>query len=136
MESIISKLPFYLENNELDELEVRDRSLLKRIFSAPNSTPTAAQYLETGWLTIRTIIKARRLNYLQYLVKLPNEDMLSRFFHCQWLNINQHDWTKQIRVDLEDLDIPADLDLIGGKSVFSWKNVVKKKPFEHEGIQK
>ena len=72
------------------------------------------------------------LNFLQYLVKLHKEDMLSRFFHCQWLNSNQHDWTKQVRVDLEDLDLPADLDLIGGKPVFSWKNVVQKEAKECE----
>ena len=62
-----------------------DRSLLKRIFSAPNSDPKAALYIETGTMTIGTIIKARRLNFLQYLVKLPKEEMLSRFFHCRWL---------------------------------------------------
>ena len=127
-----SEVWYRLTTNDLDELEVLDRSLLKRILSTPNSTPTAALYLETGCLSIRTIIKARRLNYLQYLVKLPKEDMLSRFFYCQWLNSSQHDWTQQVKVDLEDLGLPADLDFIEKKSVFSWKNCVKKKAKEFE----
>ena len=111
---------------DLEELEVLDRSLLKRIFSTPNSTPTAALYLETGTMTIGTTIKARRLNFLQYLVKLPKNEMLSRFFHCQWLESSQHDWTNQVRMDLAEFELPVDLEVIEKKSIFSWKNLVKK----------
>ena len=53
--------------------------------------------------------------------------MLSKFFHCQWLDGKKHDWTEQVKGDLEDLNLPNDLDLIQNKSVFSWKNLVKKK---------
>ena len=127
-----SEIWYRLTKNDLEELEVLDRSLLKRIFSAPNSTPTAALYLETGTMTIGTIIKARRLNFLQYLVKLPKEEMLSRFFHCQWLESNQHDWTNQVRIDLEELDLTVDLEEIEKKSIFSWKNLIKKKAKEFE----
>ena len=77
-------------------------------------------------MTIGTIIKARRLNFLHYLVKLPKEEILSRFFHCQWLESNQHDWTNQVRIDLEELDLPVDLDVIEKKSIFSWKNLEAK----------
>ena len=127
-----SEVWYRLTKADLEELEILDRSLLKRIFSVPNSTPTAALYLETGCMTIGTTIKARRLNYLKYLVNLPQEQMLSRFFHCQWLDGNQYDWTKQVRMDLADFNLPVDLDFIGNKSVFSWKNLVKKKAKEFE----
>jgi hypothetical protein len=127
-----SEIWYRLTKNDLEELEVLDRSLLKKIISAPNSTPTAALYLETGTMTIGTIIKARRLNFLQYLVKLPKDEMLSRFFHCQWLESNQHDWTNQVRIDLEELDLPVDLEEIEKKSIFSWKNLIKKRAKEFE----
>ena len=127
-----SEVWYRLTKTELEELELLDRTLLKRIFSAPNSTPSSALYLETGCLTIGTIIKARRLNYLQYLVKLPEEEMLAKFFHCQWLDRNRHDWATQIRTDLEDFCLPVDLDLIKIKSEFSWKKLVKKKSKEFE----
>jgi hypothetical protein len=58
--------------------------------------------------------------------------MLSRFFHCQWLESNQHDWTNQVRIDLEEMDLPVDLEEIEKKSIFSWKNLVKKKAKELE----
>ena len=109
---------------------------MKRIFSVPNSTPTSALYLESGCLRIGTIIKARRLNYLHYLVKLPENDMLSRFFKCQWDNPNMNDWTNQVKKDLGDLKLPKDLEKIRDKSLLSWKSLVKKmaKEFELEKL--
>ena len=127
-----SEVWYRMTNSDLEELEVLDRSLLRRILSAPNSTPVSALYLETGCLSIGTIIKARRLNYLQYLVKLPHEEMLSRFFYCQWLESNPTDWTMQVRKDLADFNLPEDLQIIGDKTLFSWKNLVKKKAKEFE----
>ena len=117
---------------DLEELEILDRSLLKRIFSAPNSTPTTALYLETGCMRIGTTIKARRVNYLHYLVKLPEEEMLSRFFNCQWLDEGQLDWTKQVKLDLADFNLPTNLEIIRKKSTFSWKTLVKKRAKEFE----
>ena len=116
-----------MTKTELEELEVLDRMLLKRILSVPNSTPTAALYLETGCMSITTIIKARRVNYLQYLVKLPKEEMLSKFFHCQWLDSCQYDWTRQVRQDLQNFNLPVDIVSLGKRSEFSWKTLVKGK---------
>ena len=106
--------------------------MLKRIFSAANSTPTTALYLETGCMRIGTTIKARRVNYLHYLVKLPEEEMLSRFFNCQWLDEGQLDWTKQVKLDLADFNLPTNLEIIRKKSTFSWKTLVKKRAKEFE----
>ena len=127
-----SEVWYRLTKSDVEELELLDRSLLRRILSVPNSTPSAALFLETGCMRIGTILKARRLNYLQYLVKLPEEDMLSKIFHCQWLVNNQQDWTRQVKKDLEDFNLPTDLDYISKKSVFSWKNLVKKNARTYE----
>ena len=127
-----SEVWYKLTKGEVEELEILDRTLLKRILSVPDSTPTAALYLETGSIRIGTIIKARRANYLQYLLKLPQEEMLSKFFHCQWLKGNKHDWTEQIKSDLDDLGLPSDLGMIKSKPVLSWKNIVKKKTKDYE----
>ena len=111
---------------DIEELYILDRSLLKRIFSAPNSTPTTALKLETGCMRIGTTIKASRVNYLHYLVKLTEEEMLSRFFNCQWLDEGQLDWTKQVKLDLADFNLPTNLEIIKKKSTFRWKTLVKK----------
>ena len=127
-----SEVWYKLTKSDIEEMEALDRILMKRIFSVPNSTPTSALYLESGCLTIGTVIKTRRLNYLQYLVKLPEREMLSRFFKCQWDNSNQSDWTTQVRADLADFKISMDLMEIKKKSTFSWKKSIRKKAKEYE----
>ena len=58
--------------------------------------------------------------------------MLARFFYCQWLDSNQHDWIKQVRIDLEDFCLPENLDMIQNKSEYSRKKLVKKQAKEYE----
>ena len=63
-------------------------------------------------LPIGVIIKAKRLNYLHYLVKEAEFSMLSQFFFAQWKYGVKNDWTEQIRIDCEDFRIFEDLDYI------------------------
>ena len=111
---------YRLRKTETEELEVLDMMLLKRILSVPNSTTT-------GNISIVTIIKARRVNYLQYQVKLPKEEMLSKFFHCQWLDNCQFDWTRQVRQDLQDFDLPVDIVSLEKKVRVQLENTGKEK---------
>ena len=50
-----SEVRYRVTQSEIEELETLDRSLLKRIFSCPSSTPTSALYLESGCIRIGTI---------------------------------------------------------------------------------
>ena len=127
-----SEVWYRVTKAELEELESLDRSLLKRIFSVPDSTPTAALYLETGSMSIATTFKAIRVNYLHYLVKLPHKEMLSQFFNCQWPEESNFDSIRQLKMDLADFNLPTDLNWIRKKSVFSWKKLVKKRAKEFE----
>ena len=59
-----SEVWYRVTKSEIEDLEMVDRSLLKKILSVPNSTPTDALYLETGCIRIGTILKARRAIYI------------------------------------------------------------------------
>ena len=48
--------------------------------------------------------------------------MLSKIFTKQW----KHEWTEQVKVDLEELGIPGDLNWIKSKSKLTFKNLIKK----------
>ena len=122
-----SEIWYRLTQADLNDIEALDRSLLSRISSLPSSTPSAALYLELGCMRVRTIIKARRVNYLHYLLQLDETEMLSQFFWCQWLENKKHDWTFQVRQDLVDLSLPLDTNIIKSKSKFAWKRLVKLK---------
>ena len=122
-----SEVYYKVTKSEIEDLEMVDRSLLKRILSVTNSTPTAAVYLETGFIKIGTILKARRVNYLHYLVKLKKTEMLSRFFYCQWYDSKPPRLDNQVKLDSEELSLPNDLDLIGNKKKRARKNLVRRK---------
>ena len=65
-----------LTKAEIEQLELVDRLLLRRIFSLPLSTCTEALYLESGCQDITTIVKGRRVKYLHTLVNSDEKSML------------------------------------------------------------
>ena len=75
-----------LTDKEIKQLEDLDLSLLRIFLNTPSTVPAESIYLDLGCLNIKTIIKARRLVYLQYLVKEKKSSMLSKFFIAQWKN--------------------------------------------------
>ena len=64
-----------LKKCEIEELE----SLLCQITNLPSTTPTEFLFLQTGCLDIATIVKTRRVIYLQYLLKSDESSMLAKF---------------------------------------------------------
>ena len=126
-----SEIWYGLTRKEIKELENLDHILLRKILGTPFSTPIESLYLELGLIDIETIIMARRINYLQYLVKRDKSEMLSKFFMAQWnFPATRGEWTEQVKSDLASFDIPEDLQLIEIKSKNSFKNLVKRKAKE------
>ena len=119
-----------LTDEDMKQLVDLDKSLLRKILNTPFSTPVVSLYLELGCIDIETLIKGRRLVYLHYLAQRKSETMLSRFFMAQWKYPCSGDWTQQVRRDLEEFEIPEDLNYLRSKSAISFKAIVKKKATE------
>ena len=115
-----------LTKSEITDLESLDLVFFRSLFEVPQTTPTVAFYLETGSLTIGTILKVKRINYLHYLVKLDKTEMLSKFFVAQWDNPGSKDWTLEARKNLIELGLPTELDAIKKMSKNAFKKFVKK----------
>ena len=127
-----SEIWYGLNKNEIEQLEDLDKDLLRKIMKTPISTPSESMFLELGCLDIGTIIKARRINYLHYLTKRNETEMLHKFFITQWkYPTNKQDWTQQVKIDLQDFQIPVDLDFIKSKSSYAFKTLVKTKARKH-----
>ena len=118
---------YSLTKEEIKQLEDLDLTLLRKLLNVPYSTPSEAFYLELGILPIGVIIKARRVNYLHYILKRKENEMLYTFFMTQWNNETPGDWTQQIRIDLKDLEIPCNFEFIKSKSSLSFKTIMKRK---------
>ena len=121
-----------LKKSEIAELEALNKMLLRKILDTPISTPTEALQLELGVMSISTIIKARRINFLHYLVRRNEKEMIYKFFKTQWDYPVKDDWTTQVRQDLRDFEMSDNLDFIKSKSKYCFKNLVKEKAKKYE----
>ena len=64
-------------------------------------------------LDIKTIIKARRLNYLHYLTTRDKTEMLYKFCTAQWKHpATSGEWTEEVKVNLAEFKITTDLQQI------------------------
>ena len=77
------------------------------------------------------MIKARRVNYLHYLLQLKEKEMLSKVFYAQWKYPAKDDWTTQVQKDLLDLNIDLSIEEMKKKSPGSFKRLVKLKTKEY-----
>ena len=115
-----------LTNSQITELENLDLMFFRSLFEVPQTVPTVALFLETGSLSIGTILKMKRINYLYYLVTLDKSEMLSKFFYAQWENPVPSDWTLEVKKNLIELELPTNLDVLKEFSKNRLKNLVKK----------
>ena len=111
-----SEVWYGVTSSDVNQLEAVDKDLLRSFSRLPSST-VAGLYLETGGMRIGTIIKARRINFLHYLLKLRKSEMISKFFYAQWEHPQKQDWVEQVKKDLCDFGMPRDLETIEAKSV-------------------
>ena len=103
--------------------------MLRKILRTKVSVPQENLYLELGCLNIKTILKARRINYLHYLVSTKETEMLNKFFDAQWKYPTNDDWTTTVQTDLEDFGI--DFKVMKTKSKTSFIKFVKRKAKEY-----
>ena len=121
-----SEVWYGLKLEEFKQLEQIDEILLRKILETPSSTPKCMLYLETGCKPIRFIIQARRMNYLQYILKENTNSLVSKIFHAQNSQSLRNDWALTCKKDLQDLEINLSLDEIRKKSKIAFKSLVAK----------
>ena len=81
---------------------VADKSLLKKIFRVPISTPNYLIFLESGEIPLQDLLKSRRIKYLHYLLNSPPGEMLTNVFKAQMRNPLKGDWIEIVKNDLKD----------------------------------
>ena len=106
-ESILLNSKTWVEvtNDDIEMLEAVDRIMMRRILDVPISTSKPALYLELGCIPIRYIIKARRLLFLQYILKRNKNETISKVFWAQKENPVKNDWWLQVEQDLKEFQL-------------------------------
>ena len=120
-----------VQKKEIEDLEELDRSLLHKILKVPFTTPNESLYLELGIIPIGSVIKARRIMYLYYLLNLEKTEMLYKFFIIQWGNPTRGDWSELVKEDLTDFKVGTNLDNIRMQRNHSLKKLVKERAKDH-----
>ena len=121
-----------MSNKHPYQAEMVDRLLVRKFLDAPVSTPVEGVYLELGILSIGTIIRARRINFLRSLLAANENDMTYKVFITQWNNPVKQDWVLQVKQDLKAFNIEPNLSNLRERSINSFKKLVKVKAFEYE----
>ena len=82
-----SEVWYGVSQKQVDQLEFVDKLLLRKFLDTPVTTPMEGIQLEFGVLSIGTIMKARRINYLQYLLQTSENEMLHKVFQTSQQNL-------------------------------------------------
>ena len=122
---------FDLKKSELEAFEKVDLMLFHKVLRVPHTVPAVGIYLEMGVIPISLVVKQRRLNYLHTILRNKKTSMLYKVFKVQWLYPCKGDWTTQIKIDLNDLNLPGDLETLEGYSKAKFKNLVKSRIYLH-----
>ena len=97
-----------LTDKHIEQLELCDRILMKKIINSVSTTATEAYYIETNTLPLRFIILARRLMYYWEIIHKPDSELVKQVLRAQQLSPVKNDWCLQIKKDLEYLNISLD----------------------------
>ena len=116
---------YSVDKQTIEELEKLDNILLKKIFELPSSTPASFLHLELGTIPIRFVLKIRRLNFLQYILKEQGDTLIHSFLVAQIEHTLKGDWREAVQHDIVELGLDLSLSEIQTMSEESFKNKVK-----------
>ena len=94
-----------LAKEDIETLISVDGTLMRRLLEVPVSASKASLYFELGCIPIRYIIKARRLLFLQYLLKRNKNETISKVFWSQKISPVKNDWWLQVEKDLKEFQL-------------------------------
>ena len=112
---------------QVENLEVIDRRLFRKIFNAHSKTSLEWLYLDSGKLDLSSLIKIRRLMYLWEILNHEKAELINRIYSAQKVSNNVGDWVRLVDTDRSELRLGLSDTQIQGVSKFSFKTFVKKK---------
>ena len=125
-----SKAWYNVRQRQIQDLEMADETLLRKIFAAHSKTPKELLYTESGNVPVRFILMGRRLVYLWYLLHEEKESLLSMFFHAQLSSPGKGDWVLTVQEDIVNLEISMDMEGITATSQSRFKSIVRNRTGE------
>ena len=114
-------------DGEIERIEKVDEALLRGILNAHAKVPIEALYLETGAIPVRYILKSRRINYLQNILKKEDEELVKEVSNAQKESPLDGDYCKLVVSDQEHVNLSMTENEITNTSKAAFKTTVKNK---------
>ena len=115
-----------LTQQDIDDLEQMDKSLLKKILQTSSSTPNCAVFLELGVEPVRFLIKGKRLMFLHHILTRNENELILQVYQAQKNQPVEKDFSETVKKDLIDLNINYYTDEdIKNMTKANWKEIVK-----------
>ena len=119
------------KRTDLKVLEVLDRKILRAITGAHSKVPWEMLYLETAVLPISSVIIARRLGYLQTILKRTENEIIWKVYTAQKDAPTKGDWVNLVEDDMKLLSMDISDKAIAEMSHDEFKDIVKKSIKNH-----
>ena len=113
-----------ITQSEISELEDLDKTLLRRIVSAPISSPVCALYAELGCYPVRLLLQSKRINFLHYILTRKSGELISKVFWVQKDVPVKNDYYSTVVRDLEEFGISKTFQEIKSLKVEVFKTLV------------
>ena len=111
----------------MNNLAAIDKYLLRGLVDSHSKTPVEHLYLEMAALPIPHVMRARRLIYLQTLLKRHDSELTKRVYMCQKLNPLPGDWSLKIQEDFEIIGLMMNDKEIEDMTENDYKKLIKSK---------
>lgn len=125
------EVAYNLAISEIDHLEKSHEMALRKLLNLPAKTPKPMLYFMTGSTPVHSIVKRRRLVYLNHILNQGEESLVRTFFDCQLETRKPKDWASQIMKDLSDFKIEHSMNEIKMFKEEAWKTFVKEKSISY-----
>ena len=116
-----------LTKNQVEELEIIDRMLLRYTLMSHSKAAVEWIYSDTGRYNLRSLIQVRRLMYLWHILSRQDDELIHRVYNTQKVSNSVGDWVRLVNADKDELGIELTDEDIQGVSQEMFKTYVKKK---------
>ena len=116
-----------LAAQDVQKLEAIDNKILRHILGAHSKVPTEFLHLETGTLSISSVIAVRRMCYLQTILKRHKSELIRRVYFAMKNKPVKGDWIELVERDFESINETIDEDQIENQTEKEFKKKIKDK---------
>lgn len=117
----------HLPPGDIHDLQVIDHYLIRSLFHAHSKVPVEHLFLETSALPIPYVISARRLIYLQTILKRSERELTRRVYEAQKQKTGKGDWIQLIRDDMDMIKCNLRDDEVRDMPTNTYKLYIKQK---------